>query len=223
MVAPIGKPTGVHRESVLREAIGDKYDAIELDNLILDIRNGISDKPNGGNDDEKILQISSVRPFNVDLKKHRYIVNEEKFDKYYLENGDLLITRYNGTRAFVGVAGLFISKEKFFYPDKLIRVRVDQKKVLAAYLMYAINSGSSRQFLEGRIRTTAGQSGISGRDIKQTPIPLPSLPEQHRIVSEIESRLSVAEALEREVAGALARAEGLRMGVLRRAFAGELV
>ena len=49
------------------------------------------------------------------------------------------------------------------------------------------------------------------------------LSEQHRIVSEIESHLSVAEVLEREVAGALERAEGLRMGVLKRAFAGELV
>ena len=42
-------------------------------------------------------------------------------------------------------------------------------------------------------------------------------------MAEIESRSSVAEGLEREVAGALARADGLRMGVFKRAFSGELV
>ena len=54
-------------------------------------------------------------------------------------------------------------------------------------------------------------------------IPLPPLSEQHRIVAEVERRLSVVAALEATVAANLARAGRLRQAVLKRAFEGRLV
>jgi len=64
---------------------------------------------------------------------------------------------------------------------------------------------------------------IDTKKLYDFPISYPPLPEQHQIVAEIESRLSVADALEKEVDDALERVKGLRMGVLKRAFGGELV
>ena len=55
------------------------------------------------------------------------------------------------------------------------------------------------------------------------PLPLPPLPEQHRIVAEVERRLSVVAELEATVAANLARAGRLRQAVLKRAFEGRLV
>lgn len=49
------------------------------------------------------------------------------------------------------------------------------------------------------------------------------LAEQRRIVAEVERRLSVVAALEREVEAALARAGRLRQSILKRAFEGRLV
>ena len=54
-------------------------------------------------------------------------------------------------------------------------------------------------------------------------MPLPPLPEQHRIVAEVERRLSVVAELEATVAANLARAGRLRQAVLKRAFEGRLV
>ena len=54
-------------------------------------------------------------------------------------------------------------------------------------------------------------------------IPFPPLPEQHRIVAEVERRLSVVAELEATVAANLARAGRLRQAVLKRAFEGRLV
>ena len=54
-------------------------------------------------------------------------------------------------------------------------------------------------------------------------IPIPPLPEQTRIVAEVERRLSVVEESEAVVAANLQRAKVLRQSVLQRAFEGNLI
>jgi type I restriction enzyme S subunit len=64
---------------------------------------------------------------------------------------------------------------------------------------------------------------LNQKILKSVVFPLPPLPEQRRIVAEVERRLSVVDALEREVEAALARAARLRQSILKRAFEGRLV
>src|SRR5207244_1495103 len=113
-------------------------------------------------------------------------------EEYEVRENDLLFTRYNGSIDFVGVCGRVPKlQEKIFYPDKLIRCRpIIKEDFHAAYLQYASNCGEARRFVLQKIKTTAGQTGIAGGEVKQIPIPLASLEEQEQIVSEIESRLS---------------------------------
>ena len=59
--------------------------------------------------------------------------------------------------------------------------------------------------------------------ILEYPINLPTLKEQHQIVQEIESRLSVADKMEESIAQSLQQAEALRQSILKKAFSGELV
>ena len=59
--------------------------------------------------------------------------------------------------------------------------------------------------------------------MRRVPIPLPPLPEQQAIVSEVESRLSVAREVEKTVTAELKRAEQLRQSILKKAFSEELV
>ena len=54
-------------------------------------------------------------------------------------------------------------------------------------------------------------------------IPFPPLAEQHRIVAEVERRLSLLDDLEAVVSANLKRAERLRQAILKRAFEGKLV
>ena len=52
---------------------------------------------------------------------------------------------------------------------------------------------------------------------------MPPIKEQHQIVQEIESRLSVADKMEESIAHSLLQAESLRQSILKKAFSGELV
>lgn len=64
---------------------------------------------------------------------------------------------------------------------------------------------------------------ISLRSFSELSFPLPPLKEQHLIVQEIESRLSVADKMEESIAQSLQQAEALRQSILKKAFSGELV
>jgi type I restriction enzyme S subunit len=74
-----------------------------------------------------------------------------------------------------------------------------------------------------RAKATAGQFNLTLEICRDLPLPVPPLAEQHRIVAEVERRLSVVTALEATVAANLARAGRLRQAVLKRAFEGRLV
>lgn len=187
------------------------------------VRNGISEKP-VGEDGTPIFRISAVRPLFFDMSDIRYIDNSfAKYDAYYLERGDLVFTRYNGSRQYVGVCAEYKSDEKRLFPDKLVQTRIASKSLLSSYFEKAINSGESRKFLESKIRTTAGQSGVSGDDIKNIPVPICSNAEQFVIVNLLESRLSKIDQLEQTITTSLQQADALRQSILKKAFAGKLV
>lgn len=192
-------------------------------NLCQEVRNGISKAPSGEHGD-KIFRISAVRPMAFDMSDYRFLDNlNGELDDYTLLNGDIVFTRYNGSRSYVGVSAVFRSDEKFLYPDKLIRTRLASNQVSPYFIEAASNSGSSRRFIETRIRTTAGQSGVSGTDIKMMPVPLCSLAEQNKIVELLDQAWSRVSEIEGAIEASLSRAVALRQSILKRAFEGNLV
>ncbi len=187
------------------------------------VRNGISAKPSGETG-HKIARISAVRPMAFDYDDYRFLDCDDKMaSDYRLAQGDLVFTRYNGARRFVGVCAQFKGHEPRLYPDKLIRTRPDLPQLDPRYLEIALNCGLARAWLETKIRTTAGQSGVSGGDVKAMPVPICSLPEQQEIVRLLDEQFEVIERNEREINAALQQSEALRQAILKKAFTGRLV
>jgi type I restriction enzyme S subunit len=92
--------------------------------------------------------------------------------------------------------------------------------LLSKFLVILASTGRARQYVESNIRTTAGQSGISGGDLKSLPLDIPRVDEQRQIVAEVERRLSVIDELEAAVETNLIRADQLRQSILANAFSG---
>jgi type I restriction enzyme S subunit len=195
-----------------------------IDQLAHLVRNGYSKKPSA-NGNVRILRISAVRPMSVDFDDARWLPgSSDDYLRDLVEPGDLLFTRYNGSPALVGVSGLVRAVDQpTVHPDKLIKVRLIEHCVEPGYLELATNTGASRSFIEGRTRTTAGQAGISGGDIKQVPVPLAPLAEQRRISREVGALLSLADDAGKALRVNTLRCARLRQSILKWAFEGRLV
>ena len=195
---------------------------IEYDGLCEHIRNGISAKPDGKSG-AKIFRISAVRAMEFDLNDVRYIANTDgQYDEYFLTTGDLVFTRYNGSRNYVGVCAEYRGHGDHLYPDKLIQTRLGVRSISSTFLEGAMNCGESRRFIESRIRTTAGQSGVSGSDIRGIPVPVCCVDEQRVIEMYLSDQLSTLNRTAAEIERSLSRAEVLRQSVLKNALIGQL-
>lgn len=90
---------------------------------------------------------------------------------------------------------------------------------------YALNFMLSRGFVNDMSNNTNGVNlpRVSTQYVNSYTTPLPPLKEQHQIVREIESRLSVCDKVEESIAESLEKAKALRQSILKKAFEGKLL
>jgi type I restriction enzyme S subunit len=199
-----------------------KWKWLALGDALESLRNGISAKPEAETG-QPILKISAVRPMELRPEERRHLASGADYESYLLRSGDLLFTRYNGNPELVGAcAAVPELEERLLYPDKLIRARL-KPGYYPQYFEIALNHGASRRWLRSRVRTTAGQCGISGGDLKVMPVPVPSLEMQRSIADRIAAMVSKTRHLDSELAELSARAARLRQSILKKAFEGKLV
>lgn len=168
-----------------------------LDSLLILLRNGVSTRPEG-EEGVPVLRISAVRPNSVSMSELRFLPGKpEDYEGAFVKPGDLLFTRYSGNAEFVGACGVVPSgAASVVHPDKLIRGEVVPELVDARFIALAMSTGASRTYIDKCGQTTAGQIGISGKQLKSAPVPLPPLQEQRRIVAKVEQLMRVCDQLE---------------------------
>ncbi len=101
-------------------------------------------------------------------------------------------------------------------------LRADDTKLLNKYLFhFTLYNG----FLDklGELQTGTSYPAVRDKDVFDQLIPLPSVEEQHQIVKQIESRLSVCDSIEQNIKESLVKAEALRQSILKKAFKGNLL
>ncbi len=151
-----------------------------------------------------------------------YYVDETKYkelESCKIQEGDILIS-------LVGTVGKVLIlpkgvKEGIINP-RLIKITLNQQIYDAKFFKYYFESSKVKSFYKINASGTT-MDVLNIGIIKQIPFPLPSLPEQQRIVQEIETRLSQAELVEASIEQSLQQAEALRQSILKKAFSGELV
>ena len=99
-------------------------------------------------------------------------------------------------------------------------VRVSRAGLPPEYLYRHLESEYERTRTLG---SGNNQPALNKARVEHMLFPLPPLREQQRIVAELESRLSVVDALQNQASEALLRSTRLRQSILKRAFEGKLV
>ena len=198
---------------------------VRLGDVIREMRYGLSPKPSLTPPGVRILRIGAIRPSSIDFEDCRYLeLSPKDAEQYALLDGDLIFTRYNGTLEFVGVCALVQNVPGgYVYPDKLIRVRCDKGLALPAFVELAFGSANARAQIELLVKSSAGQKGVSGGDLKGIRFGLPSIPEQEEIVRRAHQLLTLAEQLEARLTAACKVVDRLTPALLAKAFRGELV
>ena len=145
-------------------------------------------------------------PENVEGKRSRLMVN------------DVLIS----ITADLGSIALVPSDISEAYINQHIAMvrfnDADQGKFMAFYLKS--DYGQKALLINKR---GGGKLGLGLDDIRDTNVPVVSNVQAKMIVSEIESRFSVCDSIERTIEEALMQTEALRQSILKKAFEGRLV
>jgi len=199
---------------------------VQFGSLIEELRNGVSIRPNIDPPGTPILRINAARPGRIDLDEVRFLKNGSDYlPEYELKDRDLLFTRYNGSLELLGVCGMVrqLGKTVRLYPDKLMRARFDHEFVLPEYAEIFFQSPDVHDRVIAKSKSSAGQNGVSGSDIKAQPFALPPIAEQQEIVRRAEALFKTADALEARYRKAKAHVDKLTQSILAKAFRGELV
>jgi type I restriction enzyme S subunit len=156
----------------------------------------------------------------IDFERSRKVskdVLREHQDRYTITNGDFVI----GKIGTIGKPFPIPTPQNYTLSANVVLIK-PSSHMLSPYLLYLFESNIiNKQFTAGQKATTQAAFGI--QKVRTLSIPLCPELEQSQIVSEIESRLSVADNLEKTIDASLAQADALRQSILKYAFEGKLV
>ena len=134
--------------------------------------------------------------------------------KYMYEEEKLIIGRVG-----VHCGNVHITKPKSWITDNAFVVSFSKEEFTIIYLYFLIISLNLNQY-----SSSTAQPVISQGKVYPIEIVVPkSKEEQHAIVAEIESRLSVCDKIEESIEQSLKQSEALRQSILKKAFEGKLV
>jgi len=229
----------VYRQSVLKWAfqgmltnknivvgqLPQGWKKVDVGTVIEQPKYGTSKKCDYASKGKGVLRIPNISNGVVDNSDLKYAeFDDDEIETYRLQEGDLLTIRSNGSISLVGkCCRITEHEEDYLFAGYLIRLRPHKEKILPKYLLYVLEFSEVRFQIEEKAKSTSGVNNINSDELKRLRIPLCSIPEQHLIVSEIESRLSVADKIEETIAQSLKQAEALRQSILKKAFEGKLV
>lgn len=150
----------------------------------------------------RLLEYHTVAEDGVISVKHRFFSGQILYSKIRPNLSKVVIADFDGLCSADMYPIEAKENTKFLFYQMLSSKFVD----------YASNSGS---------RTVLPK--INQKSLSIIPMKVCTLPEQQRIVQEIETRLSACDEVEKNIAESLQQAEALRQSILKKAFSGELV
>lgn len=200
----------------------------EIKDLCIKIQDGSHFSPKvqyyePGSNRFKYITAKNIRNNYIDLNKVTYVdfdFHGSIFGRCNPEYGDVLMTKDGVNTGDVTINTL---NEEISLLSSVCLFKTRKQTLTPPYLKYFLQSPQGLKAITGSMTGTAIKRVIL-RKLKIQEIVLPTnISQQIRIVSEIETRLSVCDKIEEIIAQSLQQAEALRQSILKKAFEGKLV
>lgn len=216
----IKKQLEVYRQAVLKSVFDSCDKKVTVESVCEHVTDGDHMPPPKAATGIPFIMISNIKDNHIDWGETSH-VNEEYFkaigDKRTPKKGDIL---YTVTGSF-GIPVL-VNYDKNFCFQRHIALLRPNKLIEQKFLYYALQAPEVYAQASKRATGTA-QKTVGLGVLRKIEIPfIQNIDKQKAIVSEVESRLSMCQDIERAVATILTRAEALRQSILKKAFEGEL-
>ena len=170
-------------------------------------------------DGPRFLRITDIQDGRVDWDTVPSCdIPKTDIPKYRLSKGDLVFAR---TGATTGKSFLITECPEAVFASYLIRVRVSAE-LDSHFLSAFFQSPDYWNQIEGSKRGI-GQPNVNGKVLGEVQLPVPPLPDQRRIVAEIEKQFSRLEEGEGALKRVQANLKRYRAAVLKAACEGKLV
>jgi len=171
-----------------------------------------------------VLTLSSVTGFRFRPDKIKFTsAPTASGRRYWVENGDFLITRSNTPELVGHVAIASGISEPTIYPDLIMRMNPAPERMMTEFLYYQMRSPSLRKEITGRAQgANPTMKKISNGAVRTLPIGVPSIVAQQAIVKMLNALSDETARLEAIYQQKLAALEELKKSILHQAFSGNL-
>jgi len=164
------------------------------------------------------LRVANVQRGYLDLEEVKEIeAPQADIEELRLQPGDILFNE-GGDRDKLGRGWIWEGQlAECIHQNHVFRARPYLADVSAKLISWWGNTFGKDYFLREGKQTT-NLASINMKKLSAFPVPIPPLAEQHRIVAEVDRRLSIVREVDAAVDANLKRAQALRQAVLARAF-----
>lgn len=196
-----------------------------LDDIILKISNGITANQNKEKKGVPVTRIESISTGSLNLERVGYLedVSIDIIEKYKLQPQDILFSHINSDLHLGKSAIYTLENFTLLHGMNLLLIRPFNSHLSSKFLNYLFNYYRFSGFFISIAQHAVNQSSINQKKLKNIEIPLPPLPEQHRIVQKIEELFTDLDAGVQELEKAKVQIRNYRQAVLKLALQGKLV
>lgn len=212
----------VYRQSVLKEAFAQFSHKEKIKDLSEFVTSGSRGWAQYYSDDgARFIRITDLTRDRIVLKNDdiQYVALPDNVEgkRSRLKPNDILVSI---TADLGSIALIPKDIQEAYINQHIALVRLSNPEIAKFTALYLKSDWGQKDLLKNK--RGGGKMGLGLDDIRNTPIPVVSTDIANKIVSQIESRLSACENIEKTVNDALIQADAMRQSILKKAFEGEL-
>ncbi len=141
-----------------------------------------------------VLRMGNIQNGKIDYSNLVYTSDVDEISHYALQKDDLLFNRTN-SRDQVGKVAIYKAEMPAIYAGYLVRITPVQ--VDSDYINYVMQTSYYWEYCQAVKSDAIGQSNINAEKLKNFIFPLPSLPEQKRIVARVDELMKRIDEMEK--------------------------